>query len=164
MPQKEAVNPLSPDQYSLVLTGQRGTEGQRRQFHVVLFCGQPAHLCYGAFMLLLQLARACRETCTGYLGISPMDAPQNYCLGICRLRSQLDKHLGPEAGKHWIQTGACTEYRLTIPPNAIAIDRSFKELPRHLVSEDLRGFLITNYPEVTLGNSHDTRVQLERNG
>ena len=148
MSEERVQEPLSPDQFSLILTGQRGTEGKRRQFHFVFFCGTRVGLTNSCFVLLLELAKARIETHSGYLRCTPQDDPNAFRLGIFRLREQTDACLAQGAGVKWIQTGVGTEYRLTVEACDVALDASFKELPQALVPKDIRDFLVEHCPEV----------------
>lgn len=126
----------------LGLSGYRRTQGQRRQTHLIALRGQPVELTNAPFVLLLDLVRACVETRTGYLGLSPGDEPEWFHLAIHRLRRQIDGFLGPGAGAKLVQTGVGCEYRLAISPDDIGFDPSFRELPRPIVPTDLRDFVI----------------------
>ena len=161
MPEENTVSPLAPCPYLLVFSARRGTEGRRRQCHFVSYCGKRVGLTNGSFVLLLQLARARFETHAGYLGPLPQDGPEVFRLAIHRLRSQIRACLNPGDNLNLIQTGLTTEYRITLKASDIAVDESFKELPRSLVSNDLRDFLVEHCPEITLGNLAATTVKLQ---
>ena len=159
MSEKEVEKPLSPDQFSLLLTGQRGTEGKRRQFHFVFFCGKRVGFTNSCFILLLQLARARIETHSGYLRCPPQDDPNAFRLGIFRLRRRLNACLGEGAGVKWIQTGVGTEYRLVVPPGDIGLDPGFSEVPWNLVPSDLRDLLLEHLPEVNVEEQREITMQ-----
>lgn len=146
---KEEIKRRS-DQYLLIPTGHRGTRNQRSRFHVALFAGHAVALSNAAFVLLLELVRARVETHTGYLRRTRGSDPEAFRLGVYRLRRQIDACLGPGEGNRWVTAGILAEYKLQVPPDKIAVDLGFSELPQALVSEDLRDYLVEHCPEVAL--------------
>ena len=156
MPNRVVAKPLSPDQDTLDLTSQRGTDTHRRQFHLVVSRGMPVRLSNGLYNLLLELARARIETHSGYYPLRPKEDPDALRLGIHRLRRQIDSCTHRGAGIELIKTGVGCEYRLSVPPGNIRVDDGFSELPLALVATDLRDFLAKHCPavkvECLLGN------------
>ena len=148
MTKEEVPKPSIMDDYVLVASGQRGRRGQRSPYHLALLAGHPVALTNAAFVLLLELVRARLKTHTGYLCLPLGSDPEAFRLGIHRLRRQIDMCVGE--GNKWIETGVGCEYRLVIPPDKIAVDAGFSELPRALVSDDLRDYLVEHCPEVAL--------------
>jgi len=151
--------------FAVHLTGHREMQKGRYQSHLVLLDEHPVGVTNAAFIRLARLARARFDTHAGYLGLSPSEDPQRAHLVVFRLRRQIEEWLGPDTGRDWIETGLATaEYRLSTPRGQIAVDPTFRELPRALISEDLRDYLVERCPEVEIEGFSDILRQWKRNG
>ena len=159
MSEEKAQEPLPTDQFPLILTGQRRTEGKRRQVHFAFLRGIRVSLANAPFVLLAQLTRARIETHSGYLRFPPEEDSKYFNLRIFRLRHAIHDSSTRGDGREVIQTGVGTEYRLTVEEREIAIDPSFKELPWQLIPTDLRDFLVEHCPEKEVPDELDTEMK-----